>query len=527
RRRQPFRWIMCGILAIWVVFAGLKLNESIQDKIWPRFDYPHQIDHGEGLMLGLWRTADQGNPLYSPFEDLPWVVNNYPPLYTSVVANQADNALDALSFGRSLSFGAYLVSMVMLALVVMGARRGGIGKPSLADCLAGILAGLYFGKMPHVLHWGTLMRVDMLGLCLTISGLAFVAMAGRRKTWPVIIAGILFLAAICTKHSLVMAPLALVLGCLNHRRRRVVRFSCCMAVAGGILFAVGLWQTDGEMWKHLIQANQTAWSMELCKFHVGRVWQEIGQAIVMAVLALVLSWSVFLSEYRQKGRTPRLVLGHYLWLTALGLLMTGKSGSNSNYYLEFYASVAMTLGLLVADLIAMPTLHYGKNLMRRVPIMVGMIVVFLGLLLGIPDVPMEPPYHREYAVPSAETAKGLEAVIAKIAQLDGPILSQDMSLPVLAGKDVIYHPFLMPDLKRRGLWRDTLLVRMIENKTFARVVLPILLENETQIGRESRQFGAMFTKETLLAILKNYELSTDPIRLPPYIESLHIYRPKQ
>ncbi len=525
RSRRPFRFVVSTILLLCVVMAAIHLKHCVEDEVSPRFEYRQQIDHGEGLMLGLWRMSSLGQDLYQPIEDMPWVVNNYPPIFVNLMSAYAHGPTEALFFGRRVSFWSLFWSMAMIALVVMGARRGGVGLPTAIDFLCGVLASLIFALLPDVLHWGSLMRVDFLGMAFSLTGLALVAMAGRRKTWPVIVAALFFLAALATKHSLAAGPLALVLGCLVHRRRRAMRFSFLFALMGGILFFFGWIQTDGQLGFHLIRANRTAWSTELSFFHLSRVWHEMGWAIVFAVIGWILSLFVLLVEYSKKGRTARLVLGHYLWITALGLFLTGKSGSSSNYYLEFLSALAMTLGLFLADLVALPAIHCGVRRMIRMPFLIIVFAASCMMIVDVPHVPFDVVVRPKRILPNATAEAGLALVEEELAKVQGPILSQDMSLVIFAGKDLLYHPFLMPDLARRGLWFDDQLIQMIEDKEFPAIILSFDLDNKQRRERELRAFGAMFTASTLRAIRHAYKVER-VLPLLPTQERLVIYRPK-
>ncbi len=494
-------------------------------EIAPRLTYSQQLDHGEGLMLALWRAQDQGHGFYEPVREIPWVVNNYPPLFTVLIHWWADTPHAALTFGRTLSFLSLIWASIMIAFIVIGARRGGEGRPHFLDVLAGLMGGCLFFLAPDVAHWGSLMRVDMLGVSLALTGLAFVAMAGCRKTWPIVVAALFFLGAIGTKHTLIGAPGAFFLGCWPHRRRRSWRFALWMTMALATFLAWGWWRTHGEMAFHLIRANRTAWSIELATYHLQRVWQQMGWAIVLSVAALSLSLFVFLGEYRQKGRTPRFVLGHYLWLTALALILTGKSGSSSNYDLEFLAAISATLGLLLGDLAGIPRLSGAKGLARRRPALLCLMFLAVGMTMGWPSFPFRA-MNRSYKVaPQEETAGGLGVIVEELAKLDGPLLSQDMSLVVMAGKDVVYHPFMMPDLARRGLWQDTLLIKMIDTHQFPAIILSFDLNDQERFAQETRQFGAMFTPGTLRAIHRNYVLK-GAWDLPPTKEQVVIYVPR-
>ena len=296
-----------------------------------------------------------------------------------------------------------------------------------------------------------------------------------------------------------------------------------LALTGGLIW--GWLATDGEMLNHLIQANRTAWSWELSRHHLGEVWSRMGWLAAPACCGALLSLVVFCAEYRQKGRTPRFVLGIHLGLTALGLLMTGKSGSSSNYYLEFYLSLVLQVGLLLGDLAALPQVHGGTRRLLRLPFLILFFCV-------APLVPLLQPESVERAfrmrpalLPNREAREGLGVLVEHLEDVAGPILSQDMSLPPLADHDLIYHPFMMPDLARRGLWRDAQLIEMLERKSIPVVILSFDLGDKERWRQELQTFGAMFTADTLVSIRDNYQLDR-VLPLLPTNRQLVIYRPR-
>ena len=111
------------------------------------------------------------------------------------------------------------------------------------------------------MKWTSFARVDMLGIFLSMVGLAIFILAGPRSCWPYV-SFVLFVAAIFAKQAFVAAPAACLLATLFVDWRQATRFALAFALLGGAVLGLLTWQTKGGAITHLARTTKTAsaWS---------------------------------------------------------------------------------------------------------------------------------------------------------------------------------------------------------------------------------------------------------------------------
>ena len=166
-------------------------------------DFPFGSDHGEGLVWGLQQQWHDGRPLFSALDEKPWLVCNYPPVYLVVADLAATQVGSPLAAGRWVSLVAAIWSALMLCLAVVLIARS---RPWEQRLLAGLVAGLVFLNNPEVVYWGTIMRIDMLALAFSLTGLVLL-LAGSSRPRAVFWCLPFFLLAAWTKPTMVLAAL--------------------------------------------------------------------------------------------------------------------------------------------------------------------------------------------------------------------------------------------------------------------------------------------------------------------------------
>src|SRR5207245_4019993 len=141
------------------------------------------------------RQVAQGSGVYAPADQIPLMHVAYTPLYYVVVGGLQRVVGDGgYTVGRCVSLIATLVGASALAWSMRRlTARWSVGL---------LAAGLFLTQNLTTLLWAPLHRVDPLALGLTLVGLAL-ATAGRFS-----LAGVLFLLALMTKQTYVVAPLA-------------------------------------------------------------------------------------------------------------------------------------------------------------------------------------------------------------------------------------------------------------------------------------------------------------------------------
>jgi hypothetical protein len=80
-------------------------------------------------------------------------------------------------------------------------------------------------------------------------------------------------------------------------------------------------------------------------------------------------------------------------------------------------------------------------------------------------------------------------IVERVRAADGPVLSEEAAFNLLAGKEVVTNPTQLLNLAANGLFDDTELVAMLDDRAFGLVIL-----------------RAQFYPESVLkAIVRNYE----------------------
>ena len=214
--------------------------------------YPWGLDYGEGI---VWQQARSifTPEAYGPIDQFPAIVFHYTPLYHAV-ASQVAGALgtDELGTGRAISLLSTLVAAlaagVIAAMLVTGRRR------KQDRWLAGSAACLLVFTFVPIIDWAQLMRVDMLAFALSLLGLVAAFMAIDRPRL-ILVASLLFVAAIYTKQTAIAAPVATFAVLLATRPKLALQgIATCTAL--GVAALIGLsWVTDGGFYRHIFLYN--------------------------------------------------------------------------------------------------------------------------------------------------------------------------------------------------------------------------------------------------------------------------------
>ena len=220
----PFQWGMGGLLAVCFCCVVAFLAISIASVA-----YPFDLDIYEGCIFLPASRMAEGLPVYGRAVAVnpPFVFTNYGPVYYALVAAAIRAVGLAFWPGRLLSLVSVLATALMIGYVV---RREREGYPA-----ATVAAALYL-MMPATWTFGSLQRVDALGVCFSVLpwGRPSSARAAAADSGRFLLAGAAASLAVLTKQSLIAAGLAIFLTLLvGGRGRAIVGFlTGCAAVAG-------------------------------------------------------------------------------------------------------------------------------------------------------------------------------------------------------------------------------------------------------------------------------------------------------
>ncbi|MEF3273226.1 MAG: hypothetical protein K6356_02330 [Chloroflexus sp.] len=454
--------------------------------------FPFPLDYGEGPLLAQVSRLAGGEPiwhLYANPEQPPFLIVNYPPLYLLLSAGLSWLTDSPLLAGRLIALiGALAVMVALMALI--GWR--------------GAWLALLWLTIPVAREWLPLMRVDLLGVAL---GLWAVWLAGNHRLaprWRGALAGLLAVACLLTKPSLLAGPSAasgLLLATWMARRsatdtygrEAVIAFVVTAIVVGGGVVTSMVWATQGWFLLHVVAANANRWEFELA---AGFWRQQIGlrwPLLVTALIGAVIVW--------RTGR--RLVLGSalvYLLVGMLGAVGSGKVGAYANYFFEWYAGLIWLTGIGWTTLTSRRT--DGQQLsaipnLQSAWLMSGIVVLLIASLLYYPPLwdanrlrpagliePVPPrmafgqyglwaDVQREAAVLAA--LQRINPVLAAEAQTAGSVIFTD--IPGLAsGAGVIARipVFEFRQLLDQGLADQTPVLRELANGELPLILLDYL-----------------------------------------------------
>ncbi len=474
--------------------------------------YPYGLDYSEGL---LWQQAlwTPGPHMYGDIFHYPFVVFEYPPIFLLAMNAVAGLGVGMLASGRAISILSTLAACAALGLTVWrGCRTSITRRPAL---LGAVVAGLLPLSLLPVLSWSVLVRVDMLALALSWTGVLLAVMARSRPNllFPALL---LFVAAVFTKQIFVAAPVCMGVVWLVRAPALAVRAYALGAAVGLAAMGVLAWLTRGGFIRHIFL--YTADRVDLA-----RAWSLTSSWLlaypVLAMLALVgvaVSWRWLLGAHgvasvrslaaaiRRDDRAALVAfLTLYLLATSAMLVAAGKIGSSRNYFIEWMCCWCAWIGVLVA----------APHARRFVPPHLRAACALLipaCLLLQLWPLPGALAQLRRDQF-SAEHAGASAALLARARGLHGPILSDDMVMLLQSGREVPLDQCVLLELSQVGVWHENLLVDLLAHRFFAAVV--------TAYGPGDPTFNGRYLPATQAAMLRSYprvEVFGDyRLRLPP------------
>ncbi|MBC7985360.1 MAG: glycosyltransferase family 39 protein [Sphingomonadaceae bacterium] len=495
RARAPYLIPWALALLLLAMLAG-RFAIFLVDS-WAAATYSYELDYGEGI---VWQQADmifEGRG-YGDITRYPFIVFHYPPLYHLVSGGLARlTGLDPLLTGRLVSLLATLATAALIFWMVSGAaERRRDALPS-----AAIAALLPFLTTPFLL-WSPLMRVDMLALLFGTAGIALIV-ASRERPRLAILAGLCFALAVFTRQTAIFAPAACFAALLLVDRRRAL-FAIAVTVGWGLIFlAAAIIATDGGFLDHVFLYNINRFSAEHFARYMGRALRPQLPLLLLAAL-VTIGLIVYLARLRResgsraffaaiaedRGRFTLLVALIYLAISAAGLAMVAKIGSNLNYFLDFYVAITLVVGIALHLLLTRARVGHDGAEARAVSY--ASLIAVIGLVQVA--VAMRPIYRQfiDHRPPAAELA----ATVEEMGRAERPIVSDDMVLLRRAGKQVPWESAIFAELAYMGLWDEAPIIRMIDDRAFAMLY--------TYGGPGNPFFEARYTPGVQAAIARAY-----------------------
>jgi len=411
--------------------------------------HPYPLDYGEAPLVDQAMRLAAGRNIYrTDLSSPPYTISNYPPLYVLSLVPFVKLFGPTFLAGRAISMLCGLASATFLALIIYTHTQ---------DRIAAITTGLIFLAIPYVVHWSSLLRIDLLALACSTGGLYLLARWPTAR-WSTIGSALLLVAAIYTRQSYALAaPLAAFVWLWMHDWRRALRLRSgqalgLAALAGGlslILFLALNALTRGGFYFNVVTANVNEFGIERLEWNLRRLCDAAPFLLVIGGVSLVLA----------PGRVrswPLLV--PYLIGAALSSLTIGKVGSNVNYFLELCAALSLASGALVA--------WSRKHRWLRVVLLALLTLQVRLLMQTTADEYLEP---LSYRLHSRQELGQLEEIVASA---EGPLLADEyMGLITLQGRPLYIQPFEVTQLANAGLWDQSPLVERIHDQEFSLILI--------------------------------------------------------
>lgn len=474
---------------------------------------PYQLDYGEGIVL--YQAAKIDDPLiaYKTSSSYPYVAFHYPPLYhVAARTTAAVLRMDLVAAGRTVSaLSGFLIQLVIASMMFFALPR----RLSWTARIVAATAAALSVTLLDGLKWTSYARVDMLGIALSLSGLAIFILAGPRSHWAYL-AFILFVAAAFTKQTLLAAPAACLLATWFVDWRQAMRFGLAFAAMGAIGLGVLTWKTDGGLITHLFTYNQNSFSLVRMVYGpatslkpiVPIVALALAYAIPVAVGVLVLivhrRWKR-LAAMTAVSRVRRMsVVLTLMWILAFVVSLSGgKNGSNYNYFLEWNI-VSCPLAVLMVFRSPWSWSHNPRA------VLVG-ILPLLVVCGAMPEALLRVRLNESDAARQEQQTRvdNYATLINLIQQAPGPVFSEDMVLLVKAGKDVPAEPAIMRELSLSGTWDERPFLKMIEQHRFPIIIVEDLWNWKRYTPEVSAAITRSYTQTREYGTYKLYEPVTN------------------
>jgi hypothetical protein len=481
-KNPVFQFLIPLILAV-----GIASVLSLAEHCYHYLAFPYPLDDGEGFCLNQAILLASGRQLYQAIGPAPYIVTNYPPVYPAILSIFTDPDNASFFAGRFIS----VISTIMLAVAAAGCVNG-VTK----NRTAGWIAGLMVLASPVIYFWGALLRVDILASALGIIAL-WIAISARG-------AGIFWslpflIAAIFTRQSSVEAAFAIAASLLLTRKQGqgtngTSTTTGVVIVVGWIIGVVAIlmllqFLTGGEFWRHTVIYTRTQFYPE--RILTAAKWILPAHSIIL-LLAIFTLPGVF------KDRKKR-ILGFYFIGSLATALLSGKVGSDLNYFINLIIASSCLAGIFAFDMMnAIGNLKVKPGWILAVLLLVPAGIFQSGLLEG----------NRGYSfTPQLEDNLTGQRIVETLSSVNGPILSEDEGFCILAGHEVLFNPFIMSEMAREGFWDETPFVNAIVNKEFDIIMLRFDVNdpyNDDQPGAGGHAGWDRFTPGMENAIIENY-----------------------
>lgn len=439
--------------------------------------YRYPFEYGETMMVLPLLRMNEVPWIYGDIMQMPHHLMPYHPLYiylTYLVSQVTDPLFGSVyTAGRTVTILASFVCAGWIYMICR--RRAGAGV------LPSAVAGLLFVASPFLAGEAIHVKPDITALALALGGFYFGTSASpRARTWSA--AGLLFALAFLTKQNYLCAPAAVfVWRLIRGEWKQAVTLACISSVIALCGVGILIWGSGGNYQDHAFMVANPFYSWKIFSLN----WDKVGPHIGALLACGLLSAAALAIRVRRASGAAAV----YFFISALNLMMLGKSGAGENHAIEPLAAACMAVGALFG---AVPGPAWAAAA-GRLPII---CVTAAQLAAYLPAHTWDPSKVRANL---AVTESQMDEFIPMLKSVRGPILAENAGILLAAGLPVWYQPYEFAQVSYSGQFDQGIILNELRDKKYALIVVQTNFFKVKGTGR--------FTPEFVRVLSENYRFA--------------------
>lgn len=462
---------------------------------------PGQIDYGEGIVLYQATQVFDLKSAFHPLDQYPYIVFHYTPVYHIALRTVNSVLGNLLLSGRLVSMASAFWLIALFAWLVFRATRGYASRGT--RWFGAAFAASWILPLPAMM-WAPLARVDMLGLALQFTALTILC-AQPLRTSRQLVAVLLLLVGIYTKQTLVAIPAAAILLLALIRPLRALFLAALLCVSGLAVLLILAEATHGGVIRHWILYNINPFHLSNALDYETRFTARLAGPIATAAAAFWLTVPALkgrtryfdaLSTRLTQSLLRRTAVGFFLAF-AFGLVFSlgiGKEGANINYCLDWQLALCPLVGIFIVVFLRQWDGNDRALVFAR-PLVVTMLFISAAALGFQSFLDVDSAVGLTRAMRADVRARQTEdnALVRLIASFPGPVVSENMTASLQAGKAIPFEPAIIQQTTATGIFDENPLVAKTEAGYFDAFIMT----------DRQRPF---FSERMLTAIRRHYDL---------------------
>ena len=474
-KNQTRLWFLIPVIIILLILCYFPLKRSIA-----ALGYPYQLDYAEGFLAVESDMISRGESMYPSIEEYPYLVGNYPPVYPLL------SVPFFLIFGPSLFWGR-LICFVSVAGIAF--LSGWIVYHKTKMIIPAFLAPLLFLNTYALHEWIAYSRVDLPAIFFSVAGIAVLSSGTNKKHRYAALA--LFLLSVYTKQIQIFAPASACLYLIVRNRKQGLMFTAqFIGLTLGIFLFLTL-ITGGRYFHHTVTYNANKydfWQLRRWVEHIFRFYfMYLATALIIFASYIIMNMKTRTAE---KKFRPEL-FSIYALAGIVSVPAIGKIGAASNYLLEFHISLGIAFTIIFIRV-------FNRVFeSKRKKGLIALLIVSV-LLLTVHGSMIWKKRAMIFSRPDPGKSARLKGdeMLRIVKDYPEPVLCEEPVFPLLAGKKVVFQPFIMSELSKENKWDQSDFIRDLENKKFT------LIQTGQDMYAEGHSW--QYTKEMRNAVRENY-----------------------